>query len=77
MLSLRAFSRALPRSTTRIASYSTRTALRPSFRAPFRYNAISSIRSQPLRAAFSTTVSRFDETGQELGAKLEKEIEIE
>ena len=77
MLSLRAFSRAIPRSTSRIAIFSTRASLRPAFRTPFRSNVISSTRVQPLRAGFSTTCSRFDETGQELGAKLDKEIEIE
>ena len=77
MLSLRAFARWAPRTTSRIASYSTRTAFRPALRSTFKPNAVVSLRAQPLTAYFSSTGSRLDDAGQELAAKLEKEMELE
>ena|ERR1700761_1886541 len=77
MLSFRALARWAPRTTSRIASYSTRTSTRPAIQSCLRPHVISAQRFQPLRAAFNTTAARSDDIGQELAAKLNSEISIE
>lgn len=77
MLSLRAFSRSLPRVASRSANYSTRSAIRPSIQSSLRTAASS---RQPLTsrlAAFSTSSIRQDTASQELSAKLGNEISLE
>jgi complement component 1 Q subcomponent-binding protein, mitochondrial len=72
MLSLRALARAAPRTTARLASSSTRTALRPAIQ--------STLRQQPRRSiprCFSTSIPRFDDAATELAAKLNSEIQLE
>ncbi|KAK5110240.1 hypothetical protein LTR85_001299 [Meristemomyces frigidus] len=71
MFSLRAFARAAPRTTTRIASYSTRTTLRPAVQTAFRS------RAPQLPRCFTTSLPRFDDASQELAAKLNQEIQLE
>ena len=73
----RAVFRSLPRSTSRIASYSTRAAFKPTLQSSLRQNAAISSRLQPLRAAFSVSSRRRDDIGQELSAKLDSEIALE
>ncbi|KAK3715561.1 Mitochondrial acidic protein mam33 [Vermiconidia calcicola] len=74
MLSIRAFARWAPRTTSRIANYTTRTPFRPAARSIPKSTTLLAQRFQP---AFSTSARRPDEIGQELGAKLESEISIE
>ena len=79
MLSIRAFARSSAlRSTFRIASYSTRTnTLRPAFQSTLCRNTTPKLSPRHLRAAFSTTTRRLDDAAQELGAKLQSEIQLE
>ena len=75
MLSRNIF-RSLPRTTSRIASFSTRTStLRPTFRQALASSAQP--RLPVLRAAFSTSSIRKDDIGQELAVKLQSEISLE
>lgn len=69
MLSLRAFSRALPRVATR----SLTTAARRSYLPIQRQCQIPSIAFR----SFTTTYPRFDAQAQELAAKLEQELQLE
>ena len=73
MLSLRAFTRSLPRTASRIAIQTPKTSFRPAFQSTLR----SPVLSRCTVAAFSTTRSRFDEYSQQLAAKLASEIELE
>ncbi len=77
MLSLRALARRAPRSASQLASYTTRSSIRPITQSFVKPTSILSSRYQPSKALFSTTPSRFDDAGQELAAKLEGEINIE
>lgn len=72
MLSLRALTRAAPRTASRIAT--TSSSIRPAFQ-----NALRSRIAVPTPriATFSTTRARFDEHSQQLAAKLEQEINLE
>ncbi|KAK4542366.1 hypothetical protein LTR36_006823 [Oleoguttula mirabilis] len=71
MFSLRALVRAAPRTTSRIASYSTRTTLRPAVQTAFRQRAAQ------LPRCFTTSLPRFDDASQELAAKLNQEMQLE
>ncbi|EMD00016.1 hypothetical protein BAUCODRAFT_361176 [Baudoinia panamericana UAMH 10762] len=73
MLCLRAFARSAPRATSRIASYSARSALRPATRQ----TALRSSRTCSLPRYFSISLPRFDDASQELAAKLNQEIQLE
>ncbi|KAK4891444.1 Mitochondrial acidic protein mam33 [Elasticomyces elasticus] len=74
MLSLRTFARAAPRTTARIASYSTRTSFRP---ASLQTPAFRLPTSTQLPRCFSTTFPRFDDAALELAAKLNQEVLLE
>ena len=74
MLSRTVF-RSLPRTSSRIASYTTRSSITPSFQLPLR-QALTS-RQPLLRATFTTSSRRLDDVSQELSAKLESEINLE
>jgi len=75
MLSLRAFTRAAPRISTRIATSSS--VLRTSFQSVVRRNGISLI-GRAAAASFSTSRLRFaDQQSQQLAVKLASEIELE
>ena len=71
----RAVFRVLPRTTSRLASFTTRTAFKPAFQLPLRQNA--SLIQSASRAAFTTTTVRQDSVSQELAVKLENEIRLE
>lgn len=75
MLSLRAFTRAAPRISTRIATSSS--ILRPSFQSAVRRNGVSSI-GRAAAASFSTSRLRLvDQNTQQLAVKLAQEIQLE
>jgi complement component 1 Q subcomponent-binding protein len=75
MLSLRAFTRAAPRISTRIATSSS--LLRPSFQSAVRRNGVSVI-GRAVAASFSTSGLRFvDQHSQQLALKLDAEIDLE
>ncbi|EME78120.1 uncharacterized protein MYCFIDRAFT_87298 [Pseudocercospora fijiensis CIRAD86] len=69
----RAFARAVPRTTSRIAT----TSLRPAFTSSTRSQISSISRQAPRIAAFSTSQWRKDEHAQHLAAKIDGEINIE
>lgn len=71
MFSLRALTRAAPRTTSRIASYSTRTAFRPAVQTALRSRTLQ------LPRYFATSAPRFDDASQELAAKLNQEMQLE
>lgn len=72
MYSLRAFARVAPRASSRIASYTSRSAVRPTFQTAIRTTA-----PRAITAAFSTSRPTFDASAQELAAKLTSELQLE
>ncbi|KAG5936057.1 hypothetical protein E4U59_005202 [Claviceps monticola] len=80
MLSIRSFSRAVPRAVARLATPSMRSGVvRPSS-AVIKTSAVSALRSSTGAAQYSTESSRRAANGEcddELAAKLESEIQVE
>ncbi|KAG5936401.1 hypothetical protein E4U60_002563 [Claviceps pazoutovae] len=80
MLSIRSFSRAVPRAVARLAAPSMRSGvIRPSS-AAIKTSAVSALRSSTGAAQYSTESSRRAANGEcddELAAKLESEIQVE
>ena len=72
----RAIFRSLPRTTSRLASYTTRTHLKPSIQSSLRQSLPRQFQ-QTSRAAFTTSSRCFDDVSQELAAKLTNEIDLE
>ncbi|KAK5114351.1 hypothetical protein LTR62_002603 [Meristemomyces frigidus] len=74
MLALRAIARSAPRTVSRIAASTPKTAfIRPSLQTSLR----SQIQQTSLLRAFSTSFVRRDDASQELAAKLQQEIALE
>ncbi|TKA24210.1 hypothetical protein B0A50_05974 [Salinomyces thailandicus] len=70
-MSLRALTRAAPRSAFRFATYSSRTSFRPAVQSA------SKLRATQIPRCFSTSFRRCDDASQELAAKLNQEISLE